>query len=661
MNNPAQNSNWLSDPAGRIKNISLAPSGKNAMIPLFETIMNSIHAIEERFGKNKFGEGKIDVEIMRDENGGTIGFIVTDNGVGFNDVNLESFKKMDSQKKATLGGKGVGRLLWLKVIEKVRINSMFSKDEKCMNLTFDFTAEYPLSNMQLTDGVDSSKTGTQVDLYPYRSVYATCLPKKSITIANRVLAHFIKYFVNISHPKITIIDGKKSIDLLEQFLNSIKRDKNYKFEVQIANEQKSFTLHCFLLPKAISDDEVSINALYLGANGRAVERVDLDKQLGFKAIEGNLAFLGYVESEVLDDSVIDSRTSFSLDKKEIKEIINGARSRIWEFLDPEVQQVRIRQKKVVLAVRKEHPRFLSIVKNIDDLVKNLRLATQTEEEIFLELSRKSLRQYKKRKSDYNESRTKKNLNDITKKAADLVSGLRAESISSLAEYVTRRKLILEVFEDSLKYTDNDEKKSSYEEVIHNIICPMKTNKEDLNYEDHNLWILDDRLAFYTYFNSDQNLGKQLKNPDSPLDRPDITAFDIFGEGLGFQQDESQPITIIEFKRPKRDDYTYDKNPINQVKDYVEEMRKAKEVTKYDGTSLRTIDDNTPFHCHIITDITPSLRKMMDRTGGFHQKAGTGCYYQWDSTFKIFIEISSFAEVLKSAKARNQIFFEKVGL
>ncbi|MDR6306719.1 hypothetical protein GGQ85_004453, partial [Nitrobacter vulgaris] len=34
---------------------------------------------------------------------------------------------------------------------------------------------------------------------------------------------------------------------------------------------------------------------------------------------------------------------------------------------------------------------------------------------------------------------------------------------------------------------------------------------------------------------------------------------------------------------------------------------------------------------------------------------------WDDAFNIFIEISSFKDVLDSAKLRNKAFFEKIGL
>ncbi len=47
------------------------------------------------------------------------------------------------------------------------------------------------------------------------------------------------------------------------------------------------------------------------------------------------------------------------------------------------------------------------------------------------------------------------------------------------------------------------------------------------------------------------MDKQVRVEGKDGDRPDITLFDL---GLGFNSDDySQPITIVEFNRPKRDD------------------------------------------------------------------------------------------------------------
>jgi hypothetical protein len=652
------NSKWKSDPAGRINNISLAPNQKNALFPLFESIMNSIQAIEERFGRDHISSGKIYVNIIRAESGDCVGFKISDNGIGFNQQNLDSFVKMDSQKKSSIGGKGVGRLLWLKVADSIHVESNFIENEKVNSVNFDFCLNDPLSKIEYKNGSTAEQIGSTIYLCPYKDIYAISIPRKSVTIANRVLAHFISYFVNMSQPKIEIIDGDDSIDLFDQFTSSTERDQDLKFNISLSHGDFNFICHCFLLPKSISDDEKSTNALYLGANGRAVKRYEMDAVLGMKAIDGKHAFLGYVEFDVLNKTANDTRTEFSLSDDDMELIVDNAKLKVKEFLAPEIADIRERQQKLVATLRVEHPRFLSIARDTQEFTEKLHLSMQKEEEVFVELSRQSLREYKRRKNGFLSS-IKKKLPDITKKAQEYVAGLQSESISSLAEYVMKRKMILEVFEQSIKYMDVEARKSDYEDVVHDIICPLKSSSENLDYEDHNLWIIDDRLAFFSYFNSDKRMKAQIANPTNPLDRPDISVFEL---GLGFQNvDLSQPITIIEFKRPKRDDYTLENNPITQVRKYVKDMRASGEAIKFDGTPLRQIAETTPFVCHIVADVTPSLRSVMTDLGPFHQKVGSGTWYRWDNAYNIFIEISSFKDVLDSAKLRNKAFFDKIGL
>lgn len=649
--------NWRSDPEGRVNNISLAPNQKNSLFPLFEAIMNSIQAIEERFGRDQISSGLIRVMVVRAKHGECIGFQLTDNGIGFNQQNLDSFVKMDSQKKASIGGKGVGRLLWLKVTDSVRIESVFADNEAISRVAFDFCIQDPVRNIEYSSGALAEHIGTTVDLYPYKDTYARSIPRKGSTIAGRVLAHFISYFVNISQPRIEIIDNE-SIDLFDQFTSVTERDQDFKFPLILSEGEFEFVCHCFLLPKSISDDEKSTNALYLGANGRAVKRYELDAVLGMNAIGGKYAYLSYIESEILNKTANDTRTEFSLSEDDLEIVVDAAKAKAKEFLAPEINEIRERQEKVVTSLRVEHPRFLGVARDSKEFADNLHLSMQKEEDVFVELSRQSLRQYKRRKNAFLTS-VRKKLPDITTRAQEYVAGLQSESISSLAEYVMKRKMILEVFEEALKFTDVEAKRSDYEDVVHDIVCPLKSTSDELDYEDHNLWIVDDRLAFFSYFNSDKKMKAQIADPAKPLDRPDISVFDV---SLGFQNtDLSQPITIIEFKRPKRDDYTLEKNPITQVRRYVEDMRKSGEAIKYDGTPLRQIADTTPFVCHIIADVTPTLRTVMKALGPFHQKVGSGTWYRWDDAFNIFMEISSFKDVLDSAKTRNKAFFEKIGL
>ena len=106
---------------GRKRNTKLYP--KDALLPLFEAVVNSIEAIEE--AKIPMYQGSVRIDIVRH---GTEplpldadipekaiwGFKVTDNGVGFNDDNFTSFETLDTEYKLSKGCRGVGRLLWLK-------------------------------------------------------------------------------------------------------------------------------------------------------------------------------------------------------------------------------------------------------------------------------------------------------------------------------------------------------------------------------------------------------------------------------------------------------------------------------------------------------------------------------------------------------------------
>ncbi|BAI95839.1 hypothetical protein Sj15T_01780 [Sphingobium sp. TA15] len=650
---------WLSDNTGRIENISLAPNVKNAIYPLFEAVMNSIHAIEERFGPDGLTSGRINIVLHGDKEGEYSGFTVADNGIGFNSDNLTSLRKFDSRKKAKLGGKGVGRLLWLKVSDEAAIRSCFvGPDESVRTCTFRFTVTDPVADY--AESMSGRELGTSITINPFKSEFASRLPKKADTFANRLIAHFVSYFTNISHPEIVIVDETDpegdAIDLFDIFSEKVERDSDFTFTVDSIPE--AFTVHCFLLPKSISDDERSVNALYLGANGRAVTRHELDSVLGMKAIDSKYAFLGYVESEFLDDNANDTRTAFSLDDEQIAMIVDAAKQRAKDFLEPEIKEIRQKQAARIVEIGREHPRFFYAARHADEVAEGLHLSNQSEEEIFVELSRGSLRDYKKRKRVYSEA-YKKELPDIAQQTEEFMQKLKEDAMSSLAEYVARRRSIVEIFEAGLRYKDIEDETSHYEKIVHGIICPLNSTSQELGYEDHNLWLIDDRLAFYTYFNSDRQMKSQITADASAKDRPDITLFDL---GLGFNSDDhSQPITIVEFKRPKRDDYTLADNPISQVRSYVQQLRESREAIKFDGSPLRAISEDTPFTCYIVADVTKSLLQVMRDLGQFSQRAGSSSYYWWDSNYKTFIEIASFREVLASAKARNHAFFKHLGI
>jgi len=92
----------------------------------------------------------------------------------------------------------------------------------------------------------------------------------------------------------------------------------------------------------------------------------------------------------------------------------------------------------------------------------------------------------------------------------------------LAEYVMRRKAVLDLFDRLREYEDPEKEKPHREAAMHSLICPMGVDSTKLEFDDHNLWMVDDRLAFFAYFASDKRL-KSYVDSDS-IERPDITFF-----------------------------------------------------------------------------------------------------------------------------------------
>ena len=109
---------------------------------------------------------------------------------------------------------------------------------------------------------------------------------------------------------------------------------------------------------------------------------------------------------------------------------------------------------------------------------------------------------------------------------------------------------------------------SKESRIHSIICPMQTISDEIRFDDMNLWLIDDRLAYHHFLASDKKMNT-ISVLDSDVEkRMDLAIFDA---ALSYTADPENisSITIVELKRPQRDDLaTEETDPITQVYDYV---------------------------------------------------------------------------------------------
>src|SRR3546814_4346688 len=69
-----------------------------------------------------------------------------------------------------------------------------------------------------------------------------------------------------------------------------------------------------------------------------------------------------------------------------------------------------------------------------------------------------------------------------------------------------RRCVIDLFSKSLEIGADGKHQSEGE--VHDIIMQRRKDSEELNYDAHNLWILDERLNFTSYVSSDKPLRSE---------------------------------------------------------------------------------------------------------------------------------------------------------
>lgn len=203
-------------------------SQAKAMMPLYEAISNAVDAIEEYqdgFKRHAIRIRLIESDDLAHQGGdGTFvvdGFDVIDDGVGFNDKNLASFKEAHTLSKVKLGGRGVGRFTFLKVFTSVHIRSVFKREGQALLREFDFSIEDELKGADATKEVNEP-SGTMTSLRGMNEQFRAGWPTQPETIAERIIAHFLIRFAARSCPPMTLESpGHAPIDLQALFQSTV--------------------------------------------------------------------------------------------------------------------------------------------------------------------------------------------------------------------------------------------------------------------------------------------------------------------------------------------------------------------------------------------------------------------------------------------------------
>ena len=643
-----------------------------------EIVVNAIQAIDQK----PLPTGEVKVRAMRSlqmETDGSLpditGFEIEDDGLGFTLENRDSFDTLYSDLKISDGGKGFGRFTCLKYFDRLQIESDYEADGSFYHRSFRMGKGKEIIVDETNTPSKAQKSGSIVQLQWMKAGKA--IDKRLDTIARSLLEKLLPYFITVDYvcPRIILseMDGSDAVvlnDFVSNQISSVIQEiplsaDSFGLKSGESTEQFHVRLFKFFSPKNLK------SRISLVAHKREVSSAVLHTYIPefsedfYEKTSGpdgagarNYIVKAYVFSPFLDLHVSLERGSFDLDAG--GESLYGIGQTDIEQSAAEIAKEALGAD-ITIRQQKKQERVQSYVD--DDapwhkhLLQSLDLTSMpynpSSEDIELRLQKEKYRQEVQLRKDVTQILAGASIGDLRTSVARVVEAISESSKNDLVHYIALRKNVLEIFGKSL---ETDEAGSYQSEgLVHDIIFPRKGDTEVTAFQDHNLWIIDERLNFSSYVSSDIPLN------GGNTERPDLAVYD---KRILFRGDNeaSNPITIFEFKKPQRDDFvnpSSKEDPIQQIVRYVNNIRDGKFKTPEGRKML--VESNTPFYGYVVCDLTSKVEEWLQREKNFKVMPDRLGWFQWIENINLYIEVLSWDKVLRDARLRNSVFFHKLGI
>lgn len=653
----------------RIDRLPKPTSVAGALQPLFEAISNAIHSTQAKFNDTVTADGRVIVTINTNRKKENVWATIEDNGSGLDEQNWDAFTTTDTDNKLSIGGKGVGRLLWLDCFQEIHIETVFETSKSLVRRTFDFqlTNDDQITNYRETDATDALGSSFHVRFEGLRSNgYFAKFPGRDNFIFQHLTSHFLPTFIGGRCPLVTVYVG----DEARHYPSDIDKIVRRKEDGIVLNTEEYGALVLTLMEcdKVASADLKGFHFVHFIAHDRTVHSQCIDGKLGLKYFGDppDRVFHAILTGEYLDTNVNQERTTFIFEDAVFERIINDVCSEpIERFLSGPLARLSSEQREIIDQITESYPSV--VFGDTDELQAKLPSGELSHDAIYGHLSRERFRRDQRQAEKIRAvlSRLKDGTANATSFAETIAEASKAIEDSeqrSLAEYIIRRKVVLDFIEILLQKVRDDTRDSAYqrEDVLHSFICPLRVNtmsdgsKKVEPASSHDLWILDERLTFAQYFSSDVEFSA-LSSATENDDRPDVLIFD-YVHGLR-QVDEPSKVLLVEFKRPGRTGYGEEENPQVQVERYVRHLQSGA-MKDVKGRPIK-LDERTVFYCFIVADI---IGKLDDWTYSWQRTAdGRGRVYQPRDGFRGSIELVGWDALLDDARSRNQAFFDRAGI
>jgi len=636
-------------------------SGTNIYTPLVELIMNAIQAIDAKGIQN----GLVEIDVLRSSQADMVDHL----------EEVDGFDTLYTEQKIADGGKGFGRFTCLKYFDQVKVSSTFVEDGAFRDRSFRMGLDKDIIVDEKVSESQAQTTGAIVEISGIKSVRFP--DKKLETISRVVVERLLPYFVDKERvcPRVVIRDAKSPSEavVLNDYLG---KENSQIVEMKVAEgaftlsaneDEKAFQARVFkfFAPRTAKSKvtlvahrrEVTDNPLQSYIPEFAEEFFepgpDQDEAKG-----RNFVIKAYVFGDYLNDSVSLERGEFRFQTD--ADLLNGISQSDIEQKAAEIAQSAVgaeiaerkRRKEVRISeyVTNDAPWHRVLANEVDFNALPMRPSNQ---DIELHLQKKKYEKEIATRTQVTALLNSENPDELGEKISQLIESISDNSKNDLIHYVSMRKCVLDLFSKSLEIGADGKHKSEGE--VHDIIMQRKKDSDEIDFDAHNLWMLDERLNFSTYISSEKPINK------ANGDRTDIT---IFNNRVAFrgENEASNPITIFEFKKPQRDDFANPSSkddPVQQIVRYVNQIRDGKFKTPKNRDIL--VNANTPFYGYVVCDLTKKVADWLEREKDFTPMPDGLGWFRWFGNISLYMEVISWTKLLRDAEMRNKIFFNKLGI
>lgn len=585
--------------------------GVSARDVIREAVTNSIHA----------GATTISVELSFDRHSGLFGeeernvldtITVSDDGEGFTPDNLNYFEEICTGHKDEIGGKGVGRLAFLKFANRVEIRSQLNAEL----VEFRYTPDFKSDDVRKSASMGSAKTTItiseikeKINTQVAKLVNSMCDDLRLLLFLKKQMGQIIS--IQFTH------NSKQPFS--EDFVFSGKEIEAWKTRTF---EFHGETFDCYLFR-----DEAPRKGIValLCADELCVEEYQISKRFDvcrylISITSTYLNRISNIERKKLElpktDAEADMISPISREKL-MPRIHEECLALINETAEGDIESFKASN---IDKLKKYYP-FIEVqslngdaaLLDAEDIVKAYRAQQARREDQLI---------------DSIEEGRPVSFDDVSHLASD-----------DLARFIVHRALVI----DSLAKMPRD----VAEVVLHESILPKKSDGDEIR--ENNIWLIDDKFLSYSSIYSDETLAKIVRDVGAETEskqqrKPDVAAF--------YSKDSTgrpNKLVIIEFKKPGADIFENNK-ALLQCRIYANELvNRIGTVREVFAFSIVEIDDE--FYRDLKRTGFKDVFSLTDRVVYNDHVIGLA------DDIPLHLYVMPAASIITDAKARNRVFEE----